>query len=103
MAITAPACPLFVKINLVEDTFKDSLNRVVIKRSEGNTENSNASLTYIVVSNITMANAILIINIKSKKKGGNGTIIISITAIINIEIEFLNILLISYIPFSLSL
>ncbi len=46
-----------------------------------------------------MDTAMLRINIKSKKNGGSGTIIINITAIINTDIELFNILFILLIPF----
>ena len=103
VAITAPACPPSVKINLVEETFKDNLNNVVIKRSDGNTENSKVSFIYIDVSNIISDNDILRINIKSSKNGGNGIIIIRITATMNIVIELLNILFIMCYSFFLCL
>ena len=74
VSITCPAAPCSVRISLVEDMFSDNLNKVVINSNEGNMENSNASLMYIVVKRISKETVILMMNIISNKNGFNGTI-----------------------------
>jgi hypothetical protein len=82
-SITLPASAL-LRINLVEEIFKDSLNKVAIRSKEGNMENSRGSLTYIEIINIISDKDIFIVSSKSINKVGIGTIInntIAITAI----------------------
>ncbi|MPM41471.1 hypothetical protein SDC9_88126 [bioreactor metagenome] len=95
-AITSPAAPSFVKINLVEDTFNPSLKSVVMSNKEGNIENSNDSFICIVISKIIREIEIFNINITSSTKGGSGIIKSKTINITNIETESLNKLFITH-------
>jgi hypothetical protein len=69
----------------VEATLSASRNSVVIRRRDGNTENSSASFMYMVPSRIVRESARLSMYIKSSIPVDNGTIIISMMTITNIE------------------
>ncbi len=89
-SITFPALPS-ARINLVVDTFKESLNTVAKTRKEGNMDNCSASFKYIVFNRIIADNIILIERRMSSIKSGIGKMNISITATIIIGTDtFLN-------------
>ena len=72
--ITAPASPCFVSISLVDDMFSPSLKSVVMRRSDGNIENSSDSDMFMLIISITSDMAIFIMNITSSTKGLSGII-----------------------------
>jgi len=66
-----PALPCS-RINLVDATFRESLNIVVNNRSEGNVDNSMASLEARVIIRIAIEDDILQANSKSRIHVGKG-------------------------------
>ena len=90
VSITWPAYPLSNRIFLVDDTFKPSRNSVVIRSSDGNTEKSRVSFTYMDIISTSRDNVIFSINKKSSIGVGSGIrirktlpIIPAVTSILN--------------------
>ena len=96
VAIICPASPPFERISLVDDIFNANLMSVVINSREGKIEKSSGPPINMVVNKIMSEIEILIINIKSKKKGGNGITIKAIMKITNTTTTFLNIFIIVF-------
>lgn len=71
-----PAFPCS-KISRVEEMFNANLNKVSSSNSEGKTEISSASLTFIVINKTSNAKEILQAKRMSKRKVGSGIIIIT--------------------------
>jgi hypothetical protein len=80
--------PPLERINRVDEMFKASLNRVVIKSNDGNMEKSSGPLIYMVVKRIINEMAMLKINIKSRINGGNGIIMSAMVEMIKTTTRF---------------
>ena len=87
---TCPAYPLSNRIFLVDEILSPSLNSVVIRRIEGNTENSRVSLIYMVITRISSDSVILSINKKSSIGVGSGIRIRKMIPIIPAVTRILN-------------
>ena len=65
------------RMRRVEDTFIDKRNRVMIRRSEGNTEKSRGSFVYMVRSKIAIAMLKFTAISTSSRAGGSGMTIMA--------------------------